>query len=640
MARSLLHVVCSLAALSSVHAYFLVGVKNFITTQRLDPIVSPGKVSGHAHSVLGGSNFAFEVDTDKLRNSECTSMPIQEDNSNYWFPHLYFQWNNGSFTSLSGGAVINEPFMLTWLTLSLSYYLYDNQPGKTTAFPDNFRMLSGDPLLRTYDPSSYAQQAVTFLCLDFNGVTTHHNELPNQSCPSGVRAQINFPSCWDGKVGVLRSKMAHLLTVFLKNTDSPDHKSHVAFRSGGPDTGDCSDPNFPVTLPRVFMEVYWDTEMDAHRNEAMNTTQPYVFAHGDRTGYGYHADFINGWKSGVLQKVVDNCHCNDFGDAQCCADQGLFTLNHDGTCRITDSIDEQTLGTLPKLPGNNPVQEEGTRATSFADAVTPPIISPVYVYTGNSPAHTGDVVTPASTAAGGATLIAMPSAAAPASSSSSASVAESTPAASGDSPASPTTTANSGSDSNSSSGSGDVPSSGSSTSSTSGSESAPASGSESSASNSESNGSGSENAASSASPESIQSASESESTPASGSESSSNGSSTNNESSSDPSPATPESSSVVSGSQATAVSGSSNSSSGSSDSDSNNSGSDSGSFSSSAASAASTCGGKGGRKHRHIPGQHGSPASGAAPQNHYKRRSLHKARHFNDHSRFLTPYDF
>jgi len=45
-------------------------------------------------------------------------------------------------------------------------------------------------MLRTYNASSFAQQAVTFLCLDFNGVSTKHNELPAKTCPSGIRAQI------------------------------------------------------------------------------------------------------------------------------------------------------------------------------------------------------------------------------------------------------------------------------------------------------------------------------------------------------------------------------------------------------------------------------------------------------------------
>ncbi|KAF9558822.1 hypothetical protein CPC08DRAFT_724247 [Agrocybe pediades] len=365
------------AAAASANAYWLMGIEDFITTERIDPIVNPGKVSGHAHSVLGGSNFRFQTTTAQLRESECTSIPIPQDKSAYWFPHLYFQWNNGSFSSLNGGAVI--------------YYLFSDTPGTTTAFPDDFRMLSGDPTLRTYDPNSFAQQAVTFLCLDFNGVSTKHNELPTGSCPSGIRAQINFPSCWDGK-----------------NLDSPDHKSHVSFLSTGPDSGSCSDPKFPVVLPRIFMEVYWSSsDFDSVRSQARNTSQPFVFnvsfAHGDPTGYGYHADFINGWDKGVLQKAVDNCHCNPFGDPTCCVNQGIFDMNQGKTCRITKSIDEQTTGTLLKLPGNNPVQPFGKKATIFADNTSPNLISPVFAYTGDSPTATGSIVGPAPVNTGGST---------------------------------------------------------------------------------------------------------------------------------------------------------------------------------------------------------------------------------------------
>ena len=27
-----------------------------------------------------------------------------------------------------------------------------------------------------------------------------------------------------------------------------------------------------------------------------------------------NSDYINGWDAGVLQKAVDNCHCNPYGD--------------------------------------------------------------------------------------------------------------------------------------------------------------------------------------------------------------------------------------------------------------------------------------------------------------------------------------
>lgn len=234
-------------SLSTANAYWLMGM-HAITKERIDPIVNPGTVSGHTHIVFGGSNFGVTTSTERLQQSECTSTPIKEDKSNYWAPLLYFQWANGSFSSLDGGAVV--------------YYLFPDKAGTTTAFPKDFRMISGSPTKRTYDANDPAQKAIDYLCLDFSGnsETTRHPGLPEKICPSGIRSQINFPSCWDGK-----------------NVDSPDHKSHVAFRSGGPDSGECLDPNFPVNIPRVFMEIYWNTgEFDKYRDQAKNPKQPFV----------------------------------------------------------------------------------------------------------------------------------------------------------------------------------------------------------------------------------------------------------------------------------------------------------------------------------------------------------------------------
>lgn len=144
-------------------------------------------------------------------------------------------------------------------------------------------------------------------------------------------------------------------------------------------------------------------------------------------------DFINGWDRGVLQKAVDNCHCNAYGDVSrssstcpsrflwciltkptCCVEQGIFHMNQGQNCRITKSIDEQSTsiskiwviffrkcswcyaliatGTLPKLPGNNPVQPAGQRAIVFPDSTNPRLIAPVYAYTGDTPTQVGSVI--------------------------------------------------------------------------------------------------------------------------------------------------------------------------------------------------------------------------------------------------------
>jgi len=57
-------------------------------------------------------------------------------------------------------------------------------------------MISGTTGLRSYDDSSAAQQAVTYLCLDFEGKTTGpFPELPAKKCASGVRSQIVRALC-------------------------------------------------------------------------------------------------------------------------------------------------------------------------------------------------------------------------------------------------------------------------------------------------------------------------------------------------------------------------------------------------------------------------------------------------------------
>ena len=97
-----------------------------------------------------------------------------------------------------------------------------------------------------------------------------HGHVPT---PTDHDRWQNFPSCWDGV-----------------NTDSADHKSHVAFLSTGPDSGTCTDPKYPKTLPRIFMEMYLDTASWWNiRDQAKNPNQPFVYAMGDPTGYGYHA---------------------------------------------------------------------------------------------------------------------------------------------------------------------------------------------------------------------------------------------------------------------------------------------------------------------------------------------------------------
>ena len=56
-----------------------------LATQRLDPIVFPGKnPAGHVHSIVGGSQFNESVQYSNLQDSQCTTCNVPDDLSNYW----------------------------------------------------------------------------------------------------------------------------------------------------------------------------------------------------------------------------------------------------------------------------------------------------------------------------------------------------------------------------------------------------------------------------------------------------------------------------------------------------------------------------------------------------------------------------
>jgi hypothetical protein len=133
-------------------------------------------------------------------------------------------------------------------------------------------MLAGNPLDREYKDTREAE-ARSYACLDYTGGgKPETNGLPNYNCPNGLRSQVFFPSCWDGK-----------------NYDSPDHKSHMAYPIEAYNSGTCPDSH-PVKIVSIFIEVIWHTEFFA--DMWYGDSHPFVFSNGDPTGYGFHGDFV------------------------------------------------------------------------------------------------------------------------------------------------------------------------------------------------------------------------------------------------------------------------------------------------------------------------------------------------------------
>lgn len=322
-----------LALAGAANAFWRMPCSGRLLLERADPIIDPGQVSGHVHTISGGNGFDFEMDYAKANSSTCSSCPIKKDLSNYWTPKLYYVAEDGTFEDVpqagesegrTGGMTV--------------YYQQRGGPkdDKLHAFPNDFRMVAGDPFQRNQTGAEAAPgKAVSFVCLDYSGTSDQFDSIPDKNCPDGLRAQIYFPSCWDGV-----------------NGDSADHRSHMHYPIGQHDSGSCPESH-PVHLISIFFEVIYSIDQFSKRWHGQG--HPFVFAQGDRTGYGFHGDFVNGWNPETLQRAVDTC-TSDSGTLEDCHvfDNDLFTPEEQQACRAPPSINEKTTGTLAALPGCNP----------------------------------------------------------------------------------------------------------------------------------------------------------------------------------------------------------------------------------------------------------------------------------------------
>ncbi|KAL2793400.1 hypothetical protein BJX66DRAFT_306094 [Aspergillus keveii] len=369
-------VVAFLAAFSGVaDAFWRLPCRGRSGLARMDPLVSPGEPSYHVHTVHGSNGFGLEADMASLLGGSCTSCAVKQDKSAYWAPALYFVDEDTGDSEL-----VDEVGGL------LAYYLLYGDD--VQAFPDNFRMIAGDPFLRNFswpvpDPpksewtgdqasqAALAQKALGFNCLNYAATaepSLGRHFLPEKSyldehCTDGVRFELMFPSCWNGQ-----------------DVDSDDHKSHMAYPSLVMD-GTCPE-GFETRVVSIFFETIWNTYAFKDR------IGYFALSTGDPTGFGYHGDFMHGWESGVLEEAVKTC-TNPSGQVEDCPVFELQSEFEQGLCSfdIPSILKDEDLTTIKGGFPNDIVVEWG-----------PEYAFPIQYANGNQPSTTTATPKPTSDA--------------------------------------------------------------------------------------------------------------------------------------------------------------------------------------------------------------------------------------------------
>ena len=218
-----------------------------------DPIVHPGRPgAAHQHDFWGStSTNAFStVETLQATPTTCNRL---SDTAAYWMPSV-----------LQAGVPL-QPGRATF------YYRGTGDTAESVLpMPPGFKMIAGDHEATSPQPLT----AVEWACREEGAKKPWRAEIP--TCPAGtdLAFRVNFPDCWNGV-----------------DLDSADHRSHVAYSSLA---GDCPSTH-PIRIPELAMTVTYPNVGEG----------PLSLSSG--SPFSGHADFMNGWRPGALEALVEGC---------------------------------------------------------------------------------------------------------------------------------------------------------------------------------------------------------------------------------------------------------------------------------------------------------------------------------------------
>jgi hypothetical protein len=67
----------ALAMAGYSNAFFRMSCPGRVVRERIDPIVNPGAIAGHVHTVSGGAGFSMDMTYADARAAQCSSCTIK-----------------------------------------------------------------------------------------------------------------------------------------------------------------------------------------------------------------------------------------------------------------------------------------------------------------------------------------------------------------------------------------------------------------------------------------------------------------------------------------------------------------------------------------------------------------------------------
>ncbi|MFE0488065.1 DUF1996 domain-containing protein [Streptomyces griseoaurantiacus] len=244
-------------------------------------IVAPGVTNGahHTHDYVGNQDVNAFSNNDTFAAAG-TSCDKKGDKSSYYWPVMRVQDGTQEFDQNNdgGGKEGNVGKILTAKQAEIKYV--GSPTSKVVGMPKFLRIITGDAKAFT---NGTANANAHFSCTGFEDKVQLTDKYP--ICPKGsdVVRSFAFQSCWDGQ-----------------NTDSANHRSHVAFADAN---GNCAG-GFKA-IPQLTMRLVYSVPTPVIANgQVKNAYAVDGFPEQLHKPINDHDDFISVMDQNLMNQVV------------------------------------------------------------------------------------------------------------------------------------------------------------------------------------------------------------------------------------------------------------------------------------------------------------------------------------------------